>query len=224
MGRPPRRDRGDDATRDIGRRVERDDAYAVDSHERLGIAQVAARLIVEHGIGDWSLAKRKAARQLGLPDRAALPGDDEVEEALLDYHAIFGGEAHREMLREKRAEALSWMRRLADFRPVLVGGVAGGWATEHSDVRIDLVTDDGKSVELLLINEGREYRHAPSRHADDPMELWIDTPRTGIRLRVRTHREARQVPRRNRHGQEALRLDAAAVAALLDADTEGSPG
>ena len=222
MGRPSRRDRDDDATRDNDRRVERDDIFVGDSHERAGVAQVAARLIAEHGIGDWSLAKRKAARQLGLPDRAALPGDDEVEAALLEYHAIFGGEAHREMLREKRAEALLWMHRLADFRPVLVGGVAGGWATEHSDVRIDLVTDDGKAVELLLINEGCEYRHAPSRHADDPMELWIDTRRTGIRLRVRTHREARQVPRRKRHGQEALRLDAAAVAALLDADAEGS--
>jgi hypothetical protein len=222
MGRHPRGDRGADPARGDGRRAERDDVFVADGHERAGVAQVAARLIAEHGIGDWSLAKRKAARQLGLPDRAALPGDDEVEAALLDYHAIFGGEAHREMLREKRAEALLWMRRLADFHPVLVGGVAGGWATEHSDVRIDLVTDDGKSVELLLINEGCEYRHAPSRHADDPMELWIDTRHTGIRLRVRTHREARQVPRRGRHGQEALRLDAAAVAALLDADVEGS--
>jgi len=218
MGRHPRGDRGDDPARGDGRRVERDDGCAGDSHVRAGVAQVAAQLIAEHGIGDWSLAKRKAARQLGLPERAALPGDDEVEAALLDYHAIFGGEAHREMLREKREEALLWMRRLADFRPVLVGGVAGGWATEHSDVRIDLVTDDGKAVELLLINQGCEYRHAPSRHADDTMELWIDTPRTGVRLRVRTHREARQVPRRNRHGQESLRLDAAAVAALLDAD------
>jgi hypothetical protein len=218
MGRHSRGDRDDDPARGHGRRVERDEVFVADSHERAGVAQVAARLIAEHGIDDWSLAKRKAARQLGLPDRAALPGDDEIEAALLDYHAIFGGDAHREMLREKRAEALRWMRRLADFRPMLVGGVAGGWATEHSDVRIDLVTDDGKAVELLLINQGCEYRHAPARHADDPMELWIDTRSTGVRLRVRTHREARQVPRRNRHGQEALRLDAAAVAALLDAD------
>jgi hypothetical protein len=218
MARHPRGDSDADQARGHGRRVERDDAFVADSHERAGVAQVAARLIAEHGISDWSLAKRKAARQLGLPDRAALPGDDEVEAALLDYHAIFGGEAHREMLRGKREEALRWMRRLADFRPVLVGGVAGGWATEHSDVRIDLVTDDGKAVELLLINQGCEYRHAPSRHADDSMELWIDTRTTGVRLRVRTHREARQVPRRSRHGQEALRLDAAAVAALLDAD------
>jgi hypothetical protein len=38
--------------------------------------------IAEHGITDWSLAKRKAARELMLPEREALPGDDEVQAAL----------------------------------------------------------------------------------------------------------------------------------------------
>ena len=70
MGRHPRGDRGADPARGDGRRAERDDVFVADGHERAGVAQVAARLIAEHGIGDWSLAKRKAARQLGLPDRA----------------------------------------------------------------------------------------------------------------------------------------------------------
>ena len=201
-----------------GRHADRQEAFAADAHERSGIAQVAARLIAEHGIGDWSLAKRKAARQLGFDERAPLPGDEAIEAALLDYHAIFGGEEHRAMLREKREEALAWMRRLAEFRPALVGGVAGGWATEHSDVRLDLVADDAKVVEIQLLNEGCEYRHVPSRRADDPVELVIDTRRTGVRLRVRTPRQARQVPRRDRHGHPEPRLDAAAVAALLDAE------
>ena len=212
MARHPRDDDGDD------RRAERRDDYAAEGHERSGIAQVAARLIAEHGITDWSLAKRKAARQLGLPERAALPGDEEIEAALVDYHAIFGGDEHRAMLREKREEALAWMVRLAEFRPLLVGGVAGGWATEHSDVRLDLVADDAKAVEIHLLNEGCEYRHAPTRRADDPVDLLIDTRRTGIRLRVRTPREARQVPRRDRRGHPELRLDAAAVAALVAAE------
>ena len=78
MARHPRDDGADD------RRSERRDDYPADGHERSGIAQVAARLIAEHGIADWSLAKRKAARQLGLPERAALPGDDEIEAALVE--------------------------------------------------------------------------------------------------------------------------------------------
>src|SRR4029079_2622271 len=100
------------------------------AHNRTRIAQVAAKLIAEHGITDWSLAKRKAARSLMLPDREALPGDDEVEAALVDYHALFGGDAHAATLRAQREEALRWMRQLHEFAPLLTGGVAVGWATE----------------------------------------------------------------------------------------------
>ena len=50
--------------------------------DRERIAQTAARLIAEHGLTDWALAKRKAARQLMLPESAALPSNDEIEAAL----------------------------------------------------------------------------------------------------------------------------------------------
>src|SRR5256885_16951922 len=79
------------------------------------IAQVAARLILEHGITDWSLAKRKAARQLMLSERDGLPGDDEVEAALADHQALYGGDEQAATLRAQREEALRWMRRLAEF-------------------------------------------------------------------------------------------------------------
>ena len=52
------------------------------------------------------------ARRL-LHHDAALPGDDEIESALVDYHALFGGEQHRVQLRTQREQALRWMRRLA---------------------------------------------------------------------------------------------------------------
>ena len=185
-----------------------------DGAERASIAQLAARLIAEHGIADWSLAKRKAARQLLLPERAALPGDDEIEEALRDYHALFGGEAHEATLRSQREEALLWMKRLAAFRPLLVGGVAEGWATEHSDIRIELAADDSKSVEMALVNGGCTYKSLPERSGESP-ELAIPTRRGVVRLTVRTLGAARQRPRRDRHGQEETRLDAASVEALL---------
>ena len=180
------------------RRTERRFGLGPDGAQRASIAQAAARLIAEHGLADWSLAKRKAARQLDLPERAALPGDDEIEAALRDYHALFGGQAHRESLRGQREEALRWMRRLATFRPLLVGGVAEGWATEHSDIRLELAADDDKAVEMALLNNGCSYRTLPQRGGDAPSELAIDTPR------------------RDRHGQEEVRLDAAAVERLLE--------
>jgi hypothetical protein len=132
-----------------------------EAEDRARIADVAARLIAEHGIADWSLAKRKALRQLMLPERTALPGDDEIEAALVTHHALFGGDEHAVTLRRQREEALTWLRELADFSPVLVGGVAAGWATEHSDIRIELIADDSKEVELMLINHSIPYRVAP---------------------------------------------------------------
>ena len=178
------------------------------------IAQAAARLIVEHGITDWSLAKRKAARQLMLPEREALPGDDEIEAALAEHHALFAPEAHARQLRGQREVALRWMRRLSQFAPLLAGGVAAGWATEHSDIRLELVAADPKAVELALLNGGVTYRSTGSDR-DGPAELFVTDGGAALRLAVRTPEQARQRPRRDRHGQEELRLDAEAVAALL---------
>jgi hypothetical protein len=188
---------------------------AAEEHDRERIAQVAARLIVEHGITDWARAKRKAARQLMLPERD-LPGDTEIEAALTEHQAIFGGDEHAQSLRGQREEALAWMRRLAEFRPMLVGGVAAGWAGEHNDIRLDLVADDAKAVELTLINQDIPYR-VGGGPGDAPAQLYIDTPRGGLRLTVRDEREARQRPRR----ELEVRLDAAALAKVLDEAGDG---
>ena len=201
------------------RRAERRQGLGPDGHERASLAQAAARLIAEHGIVDWSHAKKKAARELGLPERGVLPGDDEVEDALAEYHAIYGGDEHRAMIRTRRTEALVWLRNLAPFDARLVGGVAAGWATEHSDIRIEVTADDTKSVEIALLNANIAFRAMPDRSGnDDAYDLYIDTPRGGVRLRVRTPGAMRSRPRRDRAGREELRLDAAAVEALLGSE------
>lgn len=185
------------------------------AQNRQRIAQATARLIAEHGIADWTLAKRKAVRQLMLPEREPLPGDDEVAAALAEYHALFGGAAHAQQLRGQREEAMRWMRRLAEFEPLLVGGVAAGWATAHSDIRLELTAADAKLVELVLLNAGVAYR-AMHADRDGAAELFVETACGGLRLSVRGPADARQRPRRDRHGNEELRLDVEAVAAMLD--------
>jgi hypothetical protein len=64
-------------------------------HDRETLAAVAARLIVESQLTDWSLARRKAAEQLGLSPRGtAMPTDDEVIAEIKTYHALYGGDEH----------------------------------------------------------------------------------------------------------------------------------
>ena len=179
--------------------------------DRIRIAQAAARLIVEHGLTDWTLAKRKAARQLMLPETTALPSNDEIESALADHHALFGGEAHAVALRRQRVEALTWMRRLARWDPLLVGGVAEGWASEHSDVRLELVADDPKAVEMTLASEGISYAALPPRADDPAAHLRIDSDRAAVRLAILTPQQRRNRPRQS----DELRLAVDALAELL---------
>jgi len=180
-----------------------------DAQNRARIADLAARLIAEHGLADWSLAKRKAVRQLMLPERTTLPGDDEIQAALAAHRALCGGDAHAATLRAQREEALAWLRALRAFEPALVGGVAAGWATEHSDIRIELVADESKEVELELINRNVAYRVAPGVAQHAAPELLIDTRHGSVRLIVRTPSRARQRRR------EEARLGAQALAQML---------
>jgi hypothetical protein len=188
--------------------------------DRIRIAQAAARLIAEHGLTDWTLAKRKAARQLMLPETAALPSNDEIEVALADYHALFGGDAHLIALHRLRVEALGWMRRLARWEPLLVGGVAEGWASEHSDVRLELVADDPKSVEMALTGAGVAYAALPPRADDPAVHLRIDSARAAVRLAILAPQQRRNRPRQ---GAE-LRLGVDALARLLAHDNGREPG
>jgi hypothetical protein len=190
-----------------------------DGHDRERIAHVAARLIAEHGLTDWSLAKRKAARQLMLPESAPFPSNDEIEAALQSYHALYAPDAHDASLRAQREEALVWMKRLAAWDPVLVGGVAAGWATAHSDVHLELVADDAKSVEIALANDSVRYAALPARAADAGAQLRIETPRVCLRVAILTPAERRNRPRRD----DEPRLGADAVAALLKQDPTSPP-
>jgi len=183
--------------------------------DRLRVAQLAARLIAEHGLTDWTLAKRKAVRQLLLPDTTALPSNDEIEAALADHHALFGGDAHVATLRRQRFEALAWMRRLAQWDPVLIGGVAAGWATEHSEVRLELVADDPKAVEIDLAGRGVAYAALPAREGDASTLLRIETAGVAIRLAIVTPVQRRNRPRKS----EEPRLTASALATLIAQET-----
>ena len=120
------------------------------------IAATAATLIVEEGL-EYGQAKRRAAKQMGLPTRTELPGNDELEDAVRDYIALFCADTQPIELAALRALALVWMARLPQFRPYLGGAVWHGTATRRSDIYIQLVCDDSKSAEIALIEHNVAY-------------------------------------------------------------------
>jgi len=120
------------------------------------IAATAAALVVEEGL-EYGPAKRRALKQLGLPTRTALPDNDELEDAVREYIAVFCADTQPAELAALRALALVWMQRLAAFRPHLAGAVWHGTATRLSDIYIQLFCDDPKSAEIALIEHNVDY-------------------------------------------------------------------
>ncbi len=127
-----------------------------DTNLRRRLAYDAARMIAVDGVADYATAKWKAARQAGLEDAKLLPDNQEIEAALREYQGLYQKDDQPAQLRRLREVAVRVMRDFAEFRPALVGSVLSGTAGQHSDVNLQLFTDDPKALTIFLLN--RRYR------------------------------------------------------------------
>lgn len=188
---------------------------------RSAIAVQAARLMAENGIEDFGLAKRKAARQLGLPETGSLPNNAEVESALREYQGIYRAEGQRRRIGELRERALEQMHAFAAFNPHLYGPVLSGLAGPYAAVQLQLYTDNDKAVELCLINRGIAYRAAQSRlYLGGGMRLVpafsFDDQGVEVELVVLQIRDLRAPVRATPEGRIIERAKTALVEALVE--------
>jgi hypothetical protein len=189
------------------------------------IAAAAARLVVEEGL-EYGPAKRRAARLVARHTvRAAeLPDNDELEDEVRAYLALFHADTQPAELAALREVAAHWMSRLAEFRPHLTGAVWRGTATRLNSVHLQLYCDDSKSAELALIDLGVDYRvdSTPGPHGD-PVDVLSVASRSAalgemvtVHLTVLDHDDLRGALKPDAHGRTA-RGDLAALRALLHA-------
>jgi len=186
------------------------------------LAQEAARIMVDHGIRDYRVAKQKAAERLGVGSRGSLPGNAEIESAVAEHLALFGGESHEDRLRLMRVAALSAMELLAPFTPRLVGPVLSGTADENSAVNLHVFADSPEAIAMELTDMGVSYkpyeRRLKSRrdqidtfagfefhHSHSPIQATV-FPVDGIR----------QAPMSPIDGKPMRRVDSDGVQALLE--------
>ena len=186
------------------------------------LAQEAARIIVNHGVRDYRVAKQKAAERLGVSARGALPGNPEIEAAVAEHLQLFGGDDHADRLRLMRVAALAAMALLAEFSPRLVGPVLTGTADENSVVNLHVFTDSPEAVAFALEQIGLSYRPYERRlksrrnqvetyagfefqHNHSPIQATV-FPIDGIR----------QAPMSPVTGKPMKRVDAAAVQEMLE--------
>jgi hypothetical protein len=189
------------------------------------IAATAARLVVDEGM-EYAAAKRKALRTLGRHGRGELPSNEQVEDEVREYLAIFCADSQPAELLALRRLALVWMERLATFRPHLSGAVWRGTATRLSAIHLDLYCDDAKSAEITLINQGVAYDvgSRPSPRGGQPVDLLSIASRctelgetVTLLLSILDHDDLRGALKPDARGL-SWRGDAAALRRLLDAE------
>ena len=180
------------------------------------LAHQAAKLMAEDGITDHAYAKRKAARQLGAADTQHLPSNQEVDEALHSYRALYQRDSHPGILRQLREEALSAMRLRESFHPYLTGSVLSGAAGDQSDINLMLFSDDAKAVLLFLLKHNIEFEdgewkaHFAGR--EEAVPCYTLTGESGVQTHIIV------LPENARHSgsrHPETHADIAAVEALL---------
>lgn len=178
---------------------------------RRRIAHAAARILSEDGSLDYGSAKRKAARQIGAPDSGNLPDNQQIEEALRSYQALYHADQTREQLSLLRQTAIEYMEQLAEFDPHLTGPVLNGTAGPHADITLQLFTDQQKDVEFLLMRQKTPYQALEFRAGDAAGKVYprfiIDDPRAPVDLVIYPSTELRSMKRLQADGSpRRLRL------------------
>lgn len=186
------------------------------------VAQEAARIIVDHGIRDYRTAKQKAADRLGVVGRGSLPGNAEIEAAVVEHLRLFGGESHADHLRLMRMAALSVMEMLAEFTPRLVGPVLVGTADENSAINLHVFADSAEAVARELSEMGLTFRPYERRLKSrrDRVETYAGFEfhynHSAIQATVFPVDGIRQAPMSPIDGKPMRRVDSAAVQQLLE--------
>ncbi|MEE9492885.1 MAG: hypothetical protein V3W04_05845 [Gammaproteobacteria bacterium] len=167
------------------------------SHIREVIAQEAAKIVVESGVRDYLLAKRKAASMLGFQDSKLLPANTEIEKAVVAHLNLFQADTYLEALSVQRNSAVEAMKFFKLFSPRLVGQVLAGTASRHSVITLHLFADTPEDVIFRLMGENipfesdsmrfrfsrDEFREYPAFHftaGEEQIELVV-FPVAGLR-------------------------------------------
>jgi hypothetical protein len=191
-----------------------------DVNLRRRLAYVAARMMAEDGIADFAAAKMKAARQEGLADAHLLPDNNEIEEALREYQGLYQRDEQPARLRHLREIAVRVMRSLDAFRPALVGSVLSGTAGQHSDVNLQLFTDDPKALAMFLLNKRYRFEEGSRRlkrgdRVEEVPQLSLEVEDVTVTMLVLDPGDERSAPRARGDAQPQLRARLAEVEAML---------
>jgi hypothetical protein len=193
-----------------------------ESRLRILLTQECARLMAEDGVKDFLVAKRKAVSRLNISNKALLPSNVEIEQALLEYQRLFKSKEQANRLRILRQTALDAMHFFNRFRPRLVGSVLSGTAGPYSDVNLHLFADTPEEVVLFLLDNTipfedseRRLRLANGEYAYFPV-FSFKAGDINVDLTVFNRKGEREAPRSPVDGRPMRRASFTQVQALLE--------
>ena len=179
----------------------------------------------EEGVKDFLVAKRKAANRLGVPNKALMPSNVEVERALWEYQRLFQATKqplHLHTLRQAAAKAMDFFAR---FRPRLVGSVLSGTAGLHANVNLHVFADTPEELMFFLMEyhipftpSERRLRLGNGEYVYFPV-LAFEAGGVGMELTIFSPEAEREAPRSPVDGRPMRRADLDAVQALLDTES-----
>jgi hypothetical protein len=199
-----------------------------DKRMRLRLTLEAARLMADEGIASYYKAKFKAAERLGVSDTRNMPGNDEIEQALMDYQRLFKADTQPAALRQLREAALKAMQFFDDFTPRLVGPVLNGTANEYSEVQLHAFTDTPEQISLFLIGKNIPFELGERRLTFSKKGTPVTYPvyrfvagEVGVEVIVFPVDGIRQAPLSPVDGRPIKRAPAAAVERLMKEESGG---
>ena len=130
---------------------------------RAQVAAEAARIIATEGLYDFHAAKRKAAERIGINERLALPSNLEVQDALISYQNLYGGQQHQDNLQRLRLAAVEAMHMLQEYSPRLAGPVLDGSAGLHCRVTLHVFCDTAETLVFDFLERGLPFRQEQRR-------------------------------------------------------------
>lgn len=191
------------------------------------IAEEAARIILDEGVLDYHLAKRKAADRLGAVQTRNLPRNTEIEAAVIERQRLFEDEETPLRIAHLRAVALKAMDLLERYSPRLVGPALQGIDNGRQEITLHAFAESVEEVMFFLADRGVSYRvterRVRSTRGHEPMPcIEFGAEDVDIDVLVFPIDGLRQAPLSPVNGKPMKRASAREVEALMR-DTADCP-